>query len=65
MHDHAILASLRNKARKFSGFFFVRIYSEQLNGSCNKILKLWVEVLIAYRIDSAYRVSHFPFGEVG
>lgn len=41
------------------------IHSEQLKDSCNKILTVWVEVLIAYRIESAYRISHFPFGEVG
>ena len=70
-HNHANLVSLRNWAKKFwwvflfSFFvvvgwvlFFVRIYLEQLKGSCNKILKVWVEVLIAYRIDSACQISH-------
>lgn len=43
----------------------MRKYSEQFKGSCNKVLKVWVEVVIAYRIDSAYRIAHFPLVEEG
>lgn len=59
MHDRVCLASLGNKAREVL-FGLVLVFGFFLCFSfCNKLLKVWAEVLITYRITSGYRISHY------